>query len=54
MNRDRDFWRGVAGGGFGLALAAVGLRFGFWGFLMALAFTLIGALVARNFLSDWD
>ena len=52
FNRDSDFWRGIAGGAFGLALALVWLRFGFGGFLLALAFTLTGALAARFFAHD--
>jgi uncharacterized membrane protein len=47
LNRDADFWRAVAGGAFGLTLALVWLRFGFGGFVLALAFAVAGALAAR-------
>lgn len=53
-NGDRGFWRSVVGGAFGLALAGVWLRFGFLAFVLALAFTVLGALVARSFMSDWS
>ncbi len=53
-NTDTGFWRSVVGGAFGLALAAVWLRFGFLAFLLALVFTVLGSLIARSFMSDWS
>ena len=53
-NGDRSFWRTAVGAAFGLALAAVWLRFGFLAFVLALALSVLGALLARSFMSDWS
>jgi len=53
VSSDRNFWRSMAGGAFGLALALVWARFGFWGFVLAAAFAVVGAVAARLSSGDW-
>lgn len=39
------YWRALAGAGFGLSLALIWLRFGFWAAVFALVMIVVGGIV---------
>ena len=45
-------WASVVGAGFGLALGAILVHWGFWPAVVALIFALIGGWLARHYVGD--
>jgi predicted cobalt transporter CbtA len=49
VDEDRGFWQCTVGAAFGLALALIAFRFGFWAFLIAAALMILGGVGAWFF-----